>query len=73
MTERRRLASGRYRPPSCFLPRGGRNRKAFNEAEKVQKITPFYSYLFEVMKPYDSTYPKEKEAEITRQMMKATN
>ena len=47
--------------------------KAFNEAEKVQKITPFYSYLFEVMKPYDSTYPKEKEAEITRQMMKATN
>ena len=35
--------------------------KAFNEAEKVQKITPFYSYLFEVMKPYDSTYPKEKK------------
>ncbi len=33
--------------------------KAFNEAEKVQKITPFYSYLFEVMKPYDSTYPQK--------------
>jgi hypothetical protein len=31
---------------------------------KMLKITPFYSYLFEVMKPYDSTYSNEKEAEI---------
>lgn len=46
--------------------------KAFEEAENARKITPFYSYLFEVMKPYDSTYAKEKESQITRQMMEAT-
>ncbi|OWK72933.1 glycosyltransferase [Flavobacteriaceae bacterium JJC] len=46
--------------------------KAFNEAEKVQKITPFYTYLFDVMNPYDSTYSKEKEDQITNAIMKAT-
>lgn len=46
--------------------------KAYDEAENVKKITPFYSYLFEVMKPYDSTYANEKEAEITRKLMEAT-
>ena len=46
--------------------------KAFKESENAQKITPFYSYLFEVMKPYDSTYANEKEAEITRQVIEAT-
>ena len=44
--------------------------KAFNESENVQKITPFYTYLFDVMEPYDSTYSKEKEAQITDAMMK---
>lgn len=46
--------------------------KAFRESEKVQAITPFYTYLFDVMNPYDSTYSKEKEAQITNAMMKAT-
>ena len=46
--------------------------KAYDEAENVKKVTPFYSYLFEVMKPYDSTYANEKEAEITRKLMEAT-
>ncbi|MGZ5197820.1 MAG: DUF2723 domain-containing protein, partial [Kaistella sp.] len=46
--------------------------KAFNESEKVQVITPFYTYLFDVMNPYDSTYSKEKEAQITNAIMKAT-
>ncbi|QOW09471.1 DUF2723 domain-containing protein [Kaistella flava (ex Peng et al. 2021)] len=46
--------------------------KAFNESEKVQKITPFYTYLFDIMNPYDSTYAKEKEAQITAAIMKAT-
>ena len=46
--------------------------KAYRESENVQKITPFYQYLFEVMKPYDSTYAKEKTNQITTQMMKAT-
>ncbi|QBO59209.1 glycosyltransferase family 117 protein [Chryseobacterium salivictor] len=46
--------------------------KAYNESEKVQKITPFYTYLFDLMKPYDSTYAKEKEAQITAAVMKAT-
>ena len=46
--------------------------KAFKESEKVQKITPFYTYLFDVMEPYDSTYAKEKEDQITSAILKAT-
>lgn len=46
--------------------------KAFKEAENAKKITPFYSYLAEVMKPFDSTFGDEKEAEITKQVMDAT-
>ena len=46
--------------------------KAFDQAENVQKITPFYTYLFDIMNPYDSTYAKEKEAQITAAIMKAT-
>jgi hypothetical protein len=43
--------------------------KAYRESQKVQRITPFYSYLFDVMKPYDSTYAKEKEDQITKAIM----
>ncbi len=46
--------------------------KAYKEAEKVQKITPFYTYLFDLMNPFDSTYAKEKEAQITDALMRAT-
>ena len=46
--------------------------KAYKEAENVRKVTPFYTYLFEIMKPYDSTNPKEKESQITTQIMQAT-
>ena len=45
---------------------------ARNEADKVKKITPFYTYLFDIMEPYDSTYSEEKESQITAAMMKAT-
>lgn len=47
--------------------------KAYKETDKVQIITPFYTYLFDVMKPYDSTYGEEKEAQITRAIMEANN
>lgn len=46
--------------------------KARNESENVQKITPFYQYIFEIMKPYDSTYAGEKESQITDAIIKAT-
>jgi len=46
--------------------------KAFKQSENVQKITPFYTYLFDVMEPYDSTYSKEKEDQITSAIMRAT-
>ncbi len=46
--------------------------KAYKESEKVQKITPFYTYLFDVMHPYDSTYSREKENQITNAIIKAT-
>ncbi|RQP13564.1 MAG: DUF2723 domain-containing protein [Chryseobacterium sp.] len=46
--------------------------KAYNESEAVQRILPFYQYLFGVMKPYDSTFAGEKMEQITRQIMQAT-
>ncbi|KMQ71526.1 glycosyltransferase family 117 protein [Chryseobacterium koreense] len=46
--------------------------KAYKNADKVQLISPFYTYLFDVMNPYDSTYAKEKQAQMTDAMMKAT-
>ena len=47
--------------------------KAYKETDKVQIITPFYTYLFDVMQPYDSTYGEEKEAQITKAIMEANN
>lgn len=46
--------------------------KAMKEAENVQQIAPFYQYLFNVMDPFDSTYSKKKEEQITTAIMKAT-
>jgi hypothetical protein len=46
--------------------------KALNESDKVQTITPFYQYLFDVIEPYDSTYAKEKEHQITNAIIKVT-
>jgi hypothetical protein len=46
--------------------------KAMSESENVQKITPFYQYLFDIMEPFDSTYSKEKESQITNSIIKAT-
>lgn len=45
--------------------------KAMKESENVQKITPFYQYLFNVMEPFDSTYSKKKEEQITTAIIKA--
>lgn len=46
--------------------------KAYKESEKVQKITPFYTYLFDIVNPYDSTYSQEKETQITNAVIRAT-
>lgn len=46
--------------------------KAATESENVQRITPFYQYLFDIMEPFDSTYSKEKEDQITTAIIKAT-
>ena len=46
--------------------------KATQKAEDIQKITPYYQYLFDVMEPFDSTYAKEKENQITRAIMNVT-
>lgn len=46
--------------------------KAIKKSEEIRIITPFYTYLFDVMNPYDSTYASEKENQITNEMMKAT-
>lgn len=46
--------------------------KAYSQAEKVQKITPFFNFLFQIMEPYDSTYAKEKESQITNAIIQAT-
>ncbi|AZA93500.1 Protein of uncharacterised function (DUF2723) [Chryseobacterium nakagawai] len=46
--------------------------RAMKESENVQQITPFYQYLFNVMEPFDSTYAKKKEEQITAAIIKAT-
>ncbi len=46
--------------------------KAFKKADDVQQVTSFYSYLFDIMKDYDTTYEAEKMDQITKQLMKAT-
>lgn len=46
--------------------------KAMKKSEEVQTITPFYQYLFDVMEPFDSTYSKEKEMQITNAIINAT-
>ncbi|AZA83179.1 DUF2723 domain-containing protein [Chryseobacterium lactis] len=46
--------------------------KAIKESENVQQIAPFYQYLFDVMEPFDSTYSKKKENQITTAIIKAT-
>ncbi|WP_160138687.1 DUF2723 domain-containing protein [Chryseobacterium sp. c4a] len=46
--------------------------KATKESEKVQQIAPFYQYLFNAMEPFDSTYAKKKEEQITTAIIKAT-
>ena len=46
--------------------------KAFKKADDVQKVTSFYSYLFDIMKDYDTTYEAEKMDNITKQLMKVT-
>ena len=46
--------------------------KAYEKAKDVQQITPYYTFMFDIMKPYDSTYAKEKEQQITQAIMKVT-
>ncbi|MDR2234995.1 MAG: DUF2723 domain-containing protein [Chryseobacterium sp.] len=46
--------------------------KAAKESEKIQRIAPFYQFLFDVMEPFDSTYSKEKEEQITKALIKVT-
>ncbi len=46
--------------------------KAYSQADKLQDIIPFYHYLFEVFKPYDSTYGPEKLKQIETQLMQVT-
>ncbi|MDH6253896.1 hypothetical protein M2347_003623 [Chryseobacterium sp. H1D6B] len=46
--------------------------KARDQSDNVQNITPFYQYLFDIMQPFDSTYSKEKENQITTAIIKAT-
>jgi len=46
--------------------------QAYRSSDEVQKITPFYQYLFEVIKPYDSTFADEKLTQITDEVIRAT-
>lgn len=46
--------------------------KAFKKADDVQQVTSFYSYLFDIMKDYDTTYEAEKMDQITKKLMKVT-
>jgi len=46
--------------------------KAYAESGDIQKIIPFYEYMFTLIKPYDSTYEKEKMDYMTSELIKLT-
>lgn len=46
--------------------------RAFKKVDEAQKVTSFYSYLFDVMKDYDTTYEAEKMEQISDQLMRVT-
>lgn len=46
--------------------------KSYKQADAIQNIVPFYHYMFDVMKPYDTSYSTEKLKQIESQMMKVT-
>ena len=46
--------------------------KAFEKSKDVRNITPFYTYLFPLMEPFDSTYEKEKTQKITQKVISVT-
>jgi hypothetical protein len=46
--------------------------KAYKKSDDIQKITPFYEYIFDLMKPYDTTYANEKMQQITKDIIGAT-
>lgn len=45
---------------------------AMRESDKVRNIYGFYSYIFEVISPYDSTFAQEKESQIMNAVIEAT-
>lgn len=46
--------------------------KAHLSSDEVQLITPFYSNMFDVVTPYDSTFAKEKEDQIMKAIIRVT-
>lgn len=44
--------------------------KAFGEKDKVKNIATYYFYVDDIMKPYDSTFGKEKVSKIEQDLMK---
>jgi len=46
--------------------------KAYMASNDVQKIVPFYEYLFTLIKPYDSTFENEKMEYMTSELIKVT-
>ena len=47
--------------------------KAYDKSEEIRNITPFYQFLFPVMKPFDSTYEAEKMKYIYDAMNKVNH
>ncbi len=46
--------------------------KAYTQADRLENIIPFYHYLFEAFKPYDSTFGPEKLKQIESEIMRVT-
>lgn len=52
--------------------KGMEDSEAYRKADDVKHIMPFYEYIFEVMKPYDTTFADEKRNQIEAEIIRAT-
>ena len=46
--------------------------KSYMKMDDIQNVMPFYKFLFNVMKPYDSTYEEEKLSKIQNDLIRYT-
>ncbi|MDL1913437.1 MAG: DUF2723 domain-containing protein [Bergeyella sp.] len=61
----------KYKEFTRYLERIGKE-KSQKESDKISEIMPFYQYLFEVVRPYDSTFAQDRIQQISSEIIRLT-